>query len=495
MVGGQLNPHQERRSKMPRPRSIEPALKKKGKRGNYYFRRQISKKDKIINTGTTDLKEAEAFRKRYMESEITATVEQQQTHSAINAVSKIIGHLTGTELKRITFDEGYRIYVENNTAEHDLSKQYRQQFASKVRQFGRWCETKGIYYLDEVDDSVARQYSIHLWDQHIAASTHDCHIKILSKFFQDIDILKHLPCRNPFDARIVKRKQIGLRTEASHQALTTYMVSLVLKAAGEAGQEWLDLFILGLNTGMRLKDAALLEWRHIDGDVLSYCPYKTRKYQTMARVGISPVLQEMLNRRMLIADHCSPYINPVMAHYYFNGSIKDGSQEIFDAALGREVTHYPCGEHRKKNTCIYGFHSFRVTFTTELARQQVHYRDAMRMLGWTSMEMVRHYEREMEEEKGERDKKSLNAVRNMPTLKFSPNDIPIPAKHLTPTEESLGRLVNRYSNIAIGKIFDISNVAVGHWLKKFGLKRTQRLLTPDLSEEEIQRIRQELQAA
>jgi hypothetical protein len=71
-----------REVEMPRPRTITPILKPRGKKGNYYFRRQINKKDTEISTGTNILSEAEDFRKRYMESEISAHVEQLQKGNA-----------------------------------------------------------------------------------------------------------------------------------------------------------------------------------------------------------------------------------------------------------------------------------------------------------------------------------------------------------------------------------------------------------------------------
>ena len=66
---------------------------------------------------------------------------------------------------------------------------------------------------------------------------------------------------------------------------------------------------------------------------------------------------------------------------------------------------------------------------------------------------------------------------------------------LYPTKEALEKLLPSYSNIAIGKIYEISDVAVKKWLDKFGLKREKRIESPDLTEEEIQKIRAELQAA
>lgn len=275
-----------------------------------------------------------------------------------NAAVKIIRHITKHELERITIEEGYRIYAENNTTQADLSQEYCKQVVSKVKKFSDWRNSRNLHYMDEVDNSVARQYSIFLWEKNIAPSVHDGHIKALSKFFQDIDSLKTLPNRNPFNVANVKRKKHGYRTEASHKAFSPFMIAQVLKSAANAGQDWLDLFILGLNTGMRLKDAALFEWQQIDGKFVEYYPYKTKRFQNRARVGISPALQEMLERRVKSADMNSPYLFPEIAQYYFSKSIKDYLTEIFENALGKNIVRCKAGNHRIKIQAYMAFIPF-----------------------------------------------------------------------------------------------------------------------------------------
>ncbi len=151
-----------------------------------------------------------------------------------NAAVKIIRHITKHELERITIEEGYRIYAENNTTQADLSQEYCKQVVSKVKKFSDWRNSRNLHYMDEVDNSVARQYSIFLWEKNIAPSVHDGHIKALSKFFQDIDSLKTLPNRNPFNVANVKRKKHGYRTEASHKAFSPFMIAQVLKSSRSA---------------------------------------------------------------------------------------------------------------------------------------------------------------------------------------------------------------------------------------------------------------------
>ena len=74
------------------------------------------------------------------------------------------------------------------------------------------------------------------------------------------------------------------------------------------------------------------------------------------------------------------------------------------------------------------------------------------------------------------------------------NIVPATPK-LSPTKDALERLMHHYSNVALGRIYDMSDVAIKKWMDKFGLVRPHRVLSPELTEDEILKIRQELQAA
>lgn len=65
--------------------------------------------------------------------------------------------------------------------------------------------------------------------------------------------------------------------------------------------------------------------------------------------------------------------------------------------------------------------------------------------------------------------------------------------NLRPNVEILARLMMSYSNVTIAKVFDVSDVAVKKWMKKYGLKRDGRVINTGLDEEAIQRIRRDVE--
>ncbi len=66
-------------------------------------------------------------------------------------------------------------------------------------------------------------------------------------------------------------------------------------------------------------------------------------------------------------------------------------------------------------------------------------------------------------------------------------------KPFRPTPEMLAALTERYSNIAIGKILDVSEAAVRMMLKRAGIKRASRVLS-SLDDWQAVMIRAELKA-
>ena len=109
--------------------------------------------------------------------------------------------------------------------------------------------------------------------------------------------------------------------------------------------------------------------------------------------------------------------------------------------------------------------------------------------------MLKIYEKRYSYNSDARDREKLASLQKLNVLSESVQGITPALPQLRPTKEALEKLLPTYSNVAIGKIYEISDVAVKKWLDKFGLKREKQILSPDLSDEEIQRIRAELQAA
>lgn len=481
---------------MARKKSTFPKLFQRVKDGSYYFRRTVQGKDTRINTHTTDYEKAEEFLRNYVASQMSAEISLRQGENASRVAHAVIKSVSGKGLERLTFDEAWEFWLRHNPDFNSNSKGYREQMELFYRRFAEWCEEQNLTCIEEVDASKAVCYSGVLKARNMTPATFNENRKLLSRVFACINAFRQLPNGNPFDCHIVKPQPKAPIPEATHQPLEPGMMTAVINTAAEAGQDWLDLFIVGAQTGMRLEDACLFRWEFIKGGFIEFHPDKTRKYGNIARLPVSPVLARLLERRRG-QNSPSPYVNPVMAQFYQTSDWPSKkSKEIFEMALGKEMTQLSKeGRQRQRNGCIYSFHSFRATLMSLLAAKQTPVLDAMTIFGWESMEMVRTYTKMLERARGDMDERNRKLFDDMEELQFNVPMVESTPERLKPTKEALQRLVLQYSNQTIGLIYDISNVAVKNWMVKFGIVRTRRIIDNGIDEETVIRIREELQAA
>ena len=106
--------------------------------------------------------------------------------------------------------------------------------------------------------------------------------------------------------------------------------------------------------------------------------------------------------------------------------------------------------------------------------------------------MLKIYEKKYLFNSDAKDKEKTDSVNNLLILSKSVSGIVPTSPELRPTKNALIRLVSVFSNVAIGKIYGISDVAVKKWMRKFDVRRTRRILSSDLSHNEINQIREEL---
>lgn len=481
---------------MNRKRKNEPELFQRTANSCYCFRQYINGKNTVINTKTTDYEMAKEFRRNYKAREVTTEISLMQRENAAKVAHTIIRAVSGQELERLTFQAGFDFWLEQNVEFTENIPSYQKQLTGYFFNFAKWCVLNNITHVDEVDASAARRYCGTLRTSRMAPPTYNRCTGFLGRVFAGINAFKHLPNGNPFDRNIVKAQALASISEATHQPLEPDMRKKVLQVAAEAGQDWLDFFLVGDQTGMRLKDAALMKWNMIRNGFIEFMPEKTIKHGNRARVPVSPVLAEIFNRRIALRQP-SPYVNPIIANFYNTGTwVREKSKDIFEEALGKETTQLSKeGRQRQRNGCIYSYHSFRTTLMSLLAAKDCPMRDAMNIFGWESAEMVKLYTKMLEKARGDMDKRTRELFNNLSELQSDVPVVEIIPKCLKPTKDALQKLIPLYSNRAIGLIYDISDVAVKNWMMKFGLSRNKRLLSPDLTEEEILNIRKELQAA
>ncbi len=480
---------------MGREKTYTPKLIPRQETGVYYFYWWVNGFRKAITTKTTELDAAKEYRKKFIQAEGATALAIQHGENVYKIANIFAQSATGEPLTRLSFPEAWAFWTEHNPEFKESSARHQEQMYGYFKRFAEWCQRGGIQYLENVDNSAAIRYHVALRSDNNTIKTVNEHLRFLSRVFRSIDVFRQLPNRNPFAAEIVKPSAEPRVPEASHLPLEPEMVEAVMKGAAEVGQTWLDLFVVSMQTGMRLKDATLFRWEMIKDGFIEFEPEKTMRYGNKARLPVSPLLNTLLVRRKV--NNFSPYVNPEIAALYLaSDRVTKKSKAIFEKALGKANTQLDkTNRQRKRNGCTRSFHSFRVTFMSLLAAKQVPLRDAMTMLGWESVEMIQLYSKMLEQAKGDMDKRNKTLLENMPELNISLPEVETAPERLKPTKAGLEKLIQEYSNQTIGLIYGISNVAVKNWMDKFGLLRCKRIESPELTESEILKIREELQAA
>jgi integrase len=472
-------------------------LPKLEKRGKYWeYRLRVSGKLERVSTSKEDFQQASKILEEVIEKRNlikSEAIDKKSKEKILN-----IFHEESEVEKRsaINIEDIHSEWIKHYPRYRDLDEGTKEFYFSIFTRFLNWAFSEGIAKVDEVSNKIALEYATYLWDnddEPISGKTFNHHVTHLSQVFSTLDAVYHLPERNPFNCKIVHRKRKSELNTANHMPLEPDMLGKVIAEAAKHGRGFRDLNVLSANTGLRLEDASCLKWDAIGEDFIDVVPGKTRRSGNKARIPISPSLAKLIEERRRTRGK-SEFFIPEIAEYYIRSDdyVKRKCSEIFKKALGDTMIKVPAGEHRKRDANVFSFHSFRTTMMSLLAGKDVSVRDAMRIMAWESAEMIKVYEKELEKARGDSDTRAVKLINSIDELKIDLPDVPdVPEPELAPTPEAIAKLVEKYSNITIGKIYGVSEAAVRKWLNKLEIVRGRRIESV-ISDEEIEKIRKNL---
>lgn len=186
-----------------------------------------------------------------------------------------------------------------------------------------------------------------------------------------------------------------------HMALATHTrreltVEELARVCGSVTGEMRLLFVVGIYTGLRLGDCALLEWGSIDlaRNRIMTIPRKTARHANGKPVVIPlhPTLAAMLAE--IPPDERTGYLLPELAAMYEHdsGMISNRIQAVFTKAGIRTQTTAE-GERARVDV---GFHSLRHTFVSLSANAGAPLAVVQAIVGHSNPAMTRHYFHESE---------------------------------------------------------------------------------------------------
>jgi len=374
-------------------------------RSVYYAKFQHKGKSYFLSTGKASKKEAAAW----MADKLNEVKGRGSLHELFDRVLAMVGKIPGEKerndtrqelVKRLLHGKADRVPVskawslfEQTPRKKSQGDSWRQISKSWWGKFEEWLAEHHpeVKHLDEVTPVIAQAYARHLNSDGTTGNAYNRRVRTLALVFKTLKT----------DAGLTENvwSEVNRRdtVKEGQRPLTDDEVKLVLSKAHEQGEPALMLWLLlGVYTGLRLKDVVTLTWENIDFDkrVIHRVAAKTRKHTngTAIHIPMAAPLEAALKAYRNTAAPDDVYLFLEYAKDYGTGgrdrveTIIKSHYELCEIQTLREKS-----EHRKKRSTEVGFHSLRHTFVTLCADRKVPLHDVQAMVGHMTPEMTTTY--------------------------------------------------------------------------------------------------------
>ena len=335
----------------------------------YYLRYKIN--GKLITKSLSTSIQSEAIQKR---NKILASVRDVRIEEDV--VYKTARAKKIYTSKDILLSKVWNSF-ESNLKRDDASETAINSYKFSTDEFLTWVKSKyaEIKYINNISDEIALTYSDYLInEQKIANSTFNKKITALQKLFKSIEKETN-NLFNPFRSENIHRRT---KRTISKKEFTKDEAIKILNSFDEINvlnkNELKVMFFIGIYTGLRMKDCCLLKWDSIsfENDLITTIPHKTRRYGTEVKI---PILLELKEQLLEATDwRVDDYLLPNLATRY------NKNRENIQKIVSKVIVHngfkssLSLGKidiQRKLAPSQYGFHSFRYTFITICAENNI----------------------------------------------------------------------------------------------------------------------------
>ncbi|MEI7901668.1 MAG: tyrosine-type recombinase/integrase [bacterium] len=337
----------------------------------------------IISTKETELKKARFVRDELLKP-YDLRDEKKRVEAMLSRVQTVAQQLTKIEdgVKATTIKHGWQAY-QNQNNRPDSGPVTLRIYEGWFEAFARWIEVRHpeITELRQVTTEHAGAYASYLLER-VSATTFNRHVFLLTLVWRILEKPARLLI-NPWKSIERKRFAVHSRRELTIEELQ--------KVCETAQGEMRLLVALGTFCGLRLGDAACLEWGCVDmlKGIISLVPQKTAR-RSQKRV-IIPIHRTLYNLLVEIPTKLRKgYVMPTTVARYrsFNGALAKDVARLFQSC-GIQTTATVVGSKRNRADC--GFHSLRHTFVSLCAAGGVSQSVVQSLVGHGSPAMTQHY--------------------------------------------------------------------------------------------------------
>jgi integrase len=315
--------------------------------------------------------------------------------SARKYLTQITELVTGEKLQSFTIKTWCSEWIERKA--RDSSKATMARYRGHVKAFLSWIDSKAEKPLETLTTADVDKWKRSLLDTGIVGKTVLSYLKDIGSIYRSA-IREGIVAFNP----VAACEKPDTSDSQERLPFTVEEVAQLIKAAPDA--EWKGLILMGAFTGLRMGDAARVQWTSIDLEkkLITVMPTKTRKKKTLVSIPINPDLLAYLSNVTITNDSPEAYVFPKLSRLGIGdrAGLSRGFVAIMKAAEvsrgkpSRVIVEDDEGAKDKgKGHVTYerGFHSLRHSFASWLRAAGVSEEDRMALMGHNTRDAQANY--------------------------------------------------------------------------------------------------------
>lgn len=157
-------------------------------------------------------------------------------------------------VEKLLLSETWKTYLRSATRP-DTGPETLKQYVGQWNRFSKWCQSKKLLFLNEINQDIAEVYYHDLRESSYAAGTINKHIGLVKLVYRILG-KQYGIFINPFDQIQKLNDRQNHRKEIPEDIL-----QVIIDTAGDRIK---NLLILGCETGLRLGDCCCLEWTEVN---------------------------------------------------------------------------------------------------------------------------------------------------------------------------------------------------------------------------------------
>lgn len=287
------------------------------------------------------------------------------------------------QTRSVKLDKLEEVY-ESSLYAKDISSGTLHIYLSYIRSLVDWLrDSTKCKEMKEVRAAEAKEYLSSIADK---ISTDNYNIRLV--FFKKLwNVLKE---EAGLEANVWEEfKKMKTQRGSSRRPFTQEELLKILIVA-QRDQRMLLLVALGIYTGLRISDCAMLKWKDVDiaSRVLRVVPIKTRRHLSAPiEIPIHSSLLRVLNAWASTVGTCSEYVCSDNAIDYRSGTLERKVRKLF-TDCGIETSRV---DEKGRRKLIAGFHSFRHSFISMAINSGMSPFAVQQVVGHASVDMTAAY--------------------------------------------------------------------------------------------------------